>query len=305
MSFKQHAPSSGELLPTFAAGTVIPKLIHQIYFNAQQEMPSVLQENIQKIRAMNPGWEHKVYDDREIADFIATVYGRRVLEYFLRINPSYGAARADLFRYLLMYKRGGVYLDIKSTLIRPLDEVLLPDDVCILSRWRNNSGGPFERWGRHAALKQVGGNEFQQWHIVAAAGHPFLRAVSERVLQNIDRYNPVIHQTGAPGVLWTTGPVPYTLAITSLLPSCKYRLVGGHEELGFVYSIFPPTAFEAHKTIFKHHYSQLTTPVVDVVGVKRVMWLVLGPLQIHVYRRLQRFVDAIERRARRWGFVRT
>ena len=38
---------------------------------------------------------------------------------------------ADVFRYLAVYREGGVYLDVKSTVTCPLDEVLSPDDWAV------------------------------------------------------------------------------------------------------------------------------------------------------------------------------
>ena len=63
-------------------------------------------------------------DDADINEYIGRAYGERLLGEFNRISPSYGATRADFFRYLLLYREGGVYLDIKSSMERPLDEVL-------------------------------------------------------------------------------------------------------------------------------------------------------------------------------------
>ena len=48
------------------------------------------------------------------SNYIRREYGESILSCYLRIDPVYGAARADLFRYLLLYRTGGVYLDIKS-----------------------------------------------------------------------------------------------------------------------------------------------------------------------------------------------
>jgi len=57
---------------------------------------------------MNPGWRHVLHDNAEIQQHIATHFGSDVLEAYNSINPLYGAARADFFRYLLMYQDGGV-----------------------------------------------------------------------------------------------------------------------------------------------------------------------------------------------------
>jgi inositol phosphorylceramide mannosyltransferase catalytic subunit len=296
MFSKRQIPSTSDLLPVFPTGAAIPRIIHQTYADAHESMPFILEENVRKIKALNPGWEHRLYDDDDIAEFIESTYGSRVLDYYQRINVKYGAARADLFRYLLVYRHGGVYLDIKASLEKPLDSVLLPDDVYLLSRWRNRKGEEFEGWGIHNRLRQFGRQEFQQWHIIAAPGHAFLKAVIERVLHNIDCYSPAWDDTGRSGVLGLTGPIAYTLAITPLLDQYPHRLVGSHDELGLVYSVFTAAVWEAHKVVFKYHYTDLTEPVVKVDGIKKLLWQLIGPIQIHVVHRIQHLVDAIARR---------
>jgi mannosyltransferase OCH1-like enzyme len=304
MSSQRKPSSYSDILPVFPAEVAIPKVIHQIYFSPNQKLPPVLRENILRIMALNQGWGHKLYDDLDMAEAIGSIYGPRVLDYYGRINEKYGASRADFFRYLLMYRYGGVYLDIKASLRRPLAEVLHADDVYVLSRWRNKRGEEFERWGRHGRLRSIGGDEFQQWHIIAAPGHPFLRAVIERVLHNIDKYNPVQHQTGRAGVLWLTGPIAYTLAITPLMQHHRHRIVNGHDELGLQYNILGSSTFASHKSLFKYHYSDLADPVTNLTGAKRVLWFFFRPIHIHVICRIERLIEAVARRARRWGFER-
>ena len=301
MPSEKHLDPPSQPIPFFSAGTKIPKIIHQIYFHPHQNLPAVLQENVRAIRGLNPGWEHRLYDDHDMAEFIGRVYGPKVLALYLRINEKYGAARADLFRYLLMYQCGGVYLDIKASVEKPLDSVLLADDVFLLSRWQDSRRGEAftARWGMHGELKSIGGREFQQWHIMAAPGHPFLRAVIEKVLANIENYNPIVHKTGRAGVLWLSGPIAYTLAITPLLPVSAHRLIAGHEELGLIYSIFNSETFRAHRTIFQYHYTELTEPVVALSRARQWLWMFFGPIQIYVFGPARHFFEALMRRARR------
>ena len=44
------------------------------------------------------------------------------MQFYERINPNYGAAKADIFRVLVLHKYGGVYFDIKSK-VDNLDEL--------------------------------------------------------------------------------------------------------------------------------------------------------------------------------------
>lgn len=236
----------------------IPRVIYQTY--PTPEVPSSIQANIDRIQALNPGWQHQLLTDEDVLSFISSEFGPVMRDYYLRIDPAYGAARMDLFRYLLIYARGGVYLDVKSTLTRPLDDVLLAGDRYLLSRWQGCGEDRHESWGMHEELASIGKAEFQQWHVIAAAGHPFLRAVIERVLYNIDHYVPSVHGVGKDGVLRLTGPIAYTQAIMRLIKYQPHRLVRSFTDLGLRYSIYEQE--DRHVRIFKTHYSLLRTPVV-------------------------------------------
>lgn len=249
------------------AGRYVPKLLHQTYHT--RDLPAPLTEAVERTRAANPGWEHRLYDDADIVDFISTEYGQDIRDIYLGIHHKYGAARADLFRYLLMYRRGGVYLDIKSRPNKALDDVLRPDDTYVLSQWH---GERFAGMGMgvHRALREIEGTEYQQWHIVAAPGHPFLKNVIENVLRNLSIYNPGIHGVGKTGVLAVTGPIAYTLAIHPLLGFHSHRFANSAEDLGFDYNLFMTGRnSSAHAGMFRWHYSALKEPLVAVSPVQR------------------------------------
>ncbi len=230
------AVASIDWIPIFPAGNVIPKILHQIYFS-DNAMPENLANNIASLQIMNPEWDYRLYDMDRIIDFIIAHYGKRMLSYFLRINPKYGAVKADLFRYLLMYQCGGVYLDIKSTLSQPLNAIIKSDDHYLISHWRNKEGETFHRWGMHDEVDFTGAGELQQWHIIAQPGHPFLKAVIERIVSNIDQYKSDPNGVGFYGVMRLTSGIPYTLAIWPLLEQYPHRFVDSQFELGLVYSI--------------------------------------------------------------------
>ncbi|MBK7284312.1 MAG: hypothetical protein IPI83_08030 [Sphingomonadales bacterium] len=128
----------------------IPRIIHQTYPGTA--LPEALRDNVADLVSANPGWDHRLYDDQAIERFISDYYPREVLAAYLRIRPEYGAARADLFRYLAIYRLGGVYLDMKSRFIRPIDEVTDGDEGIVLAQWRNGGGGTHQGFGLHEEL---------------------------------------------------------------------------------------------------------------------------------------------------------
>jgi hypothetical protein len=174
-----------------------------------------------------------------------------------------------------MYKCGGVYLDVKSSISAPLDSFLLEDDTYIISQWKNKKNEEFEGWGLHYDVKDIQGGEFQQWHIIAAPGHPFLRAVIQRVLTNIDLYLPSLHGVGKNGVLRLTGPTAYTLAISPLLKSYSHRIITSEMPFPLKYSIYD---YDSHISVFKAHYSSLSSPVVKISRTRQAISEVVGGL---------------------------
>lgn len=241
----------------------IPKIVHQT-FHEPLALPEVLRTTRLQLQRQNPHWEFRLYSDDDCFDFIRAHYATSVLAAYNAINPIYGAARADFFRYLLLYKMGGVYMDIKSSAVWSLDRVV-SDSAYLLSHWDNRVGEPHQGWGMH--FRDLPRGEFQQWHIACEPGHPFLKAVIEQVLHNIKHYTVEIFGVGGKGVLTTTGPIAYTMGVFRVMSQLQgnYRLVDTHHELGLCYSVYEVAGVsgghQAHVSR-RVHYSQITDPVV-------------------------------------------
>lgn len=246
-------------LPQFDATWRIPRIIHQTC--SSLDLPPPLQDNINQLKSANPQWDHRLYDDCARQGLIARTYGDEVLAVYRLINPAYGPARADLFRYLAIYACGGVYIDIKSYFSRPIDNGVAETDAFILSQWDNLPGGSHPGSGLHRELNAVPGGEFQQWHVIACPGHPFLRAVIAKALSNIQRYRPWRGGVGRIGVLRLTGPIAYTEAIFPLLELYPHRRIRDEAEIDLHYSI---GGNYDHHSVFKQHYSRLTSSVVQM-----------------------------------------
>jgi hypothetical protein len=233
----------------------IPKIIHQT-FPARRDMPDFLSENARKLQVMNPGWQYRLYEDADCARFIRDNYDEATERLFQAIHPHYGAARADFFRYLLLYRLGGVYLDIKSGCNVPLDSIIKKDDEFLLSHWRDPKDGYHPAFGVTA--------ELQQWHIMARAGHPFLAAVIARVSENLRQYDPLRQGVGKRAVLQVTGPIAYTRAIAPLLQVHPHRFFEA-EAMGVTYSVTPIR----HDRVFRKHYSKQTRPLLRFAAVHK------------------------------------
>jgi mannosyltransferase OCH1-like enzyme len=265
-------------IPALPVGNTIPKIIHQTYFSAK--LPEAIQANVDSLRALNPDWEYRFYDDADIDAYVKKNYPN-LFSTFKKLNPAYGAAMADFFRYLVMYKEGGVYLDIKSSMSKPLNEIVKPDDQYVLSYWKNDVGDEMENIGKYVDIPDPLG-EFQQWYIITVAGHPFLKSVIETVSHNVENYNPFLNHGGHLGTFRVTGPIAYTLAILPLLNQYPHRFERSNHDIGLIYNIFAKVPTHNHHFLYKTHYSKLKQPLVTPSK-----WL--APL-VHVFLPIRNFM---------------
>jgi inositol phosphorylceramide mannosyltransferase catalytic subunit len=169
----------------------IPKTIYQTY--KTNKLPALTRWHIMRMKSRNPSYDYRFYDDQMVDDFIRDEFDPEVFELYKRINI--GAAKADFFRYAVLFKKGGVYLDIDSLFLKSLDEIILPDDSAIISL------------GSHKM-------NYIQWALFFEAGHPFLKKTLELMLANLreNKYPYDVHRM--------TGPTVYSEAITACLKEC-------------------------------------------------------------------------------------
>lgn len=234
------------ILPTFPEGQSIPKHIWRIFITQGTKkvpLPEIAIQTEQTLRELNPEYEITMVDNQFVEPFIRENYGDIVWDYYLRIDPSYGAVRADFLRYLILYKEGGIYTDLKISVSKPFRDTILESDRLLLSHWDNLPGEEHEGWGHLEGLESIPRGEYIMGVIIAAPGHPFLREVILEVMRNIDTYNPYIHNTGFSGTLWLTGPVLYTLVAKRMQEdgslgkdSLNWREVSFAHDLGIAYT---------------------------------------------------------------------
>lgn len=228
-----------------------------------------IRTSIQALVQRNRDWNVVVFSDEKQQAFIRTHYSKEFLDHYLAINPRYGAARADFFRYLAIYKAGGVYLDIKSACLLPLDTLITPQDSLLLAQWDNQVGRKYAYWGLWPELWNVPGGEYVNWFFAATTKHPILLEVISQIIHNIQNYTPTTENLGRPGILRTTGPIAWTQALSTALrrqgQQQGARIINSGDH-GLIYSIFDlgdQAGGQAnHRGAFQHHYSNSAEPVV-------------------------------------------
>lgn len=250
----------------------IPRKIWQTTKDRHNVSPE-LAGCVETLKSMNPEWAHQLFDDEAQRTFLESVCSDRFMRAYDRIQPSHGAARADMFRYVIAFLHGGAYMDLKAGTTRPLEEILRPDDRFILSQWDNGPDGLFPGIGERRELRDIQGGEFEQWFTIAVPGHPFLAEVLERVLDNVESYDPFEVGHGGVGILNVYGPNAYTRAIHRIRGQHPHRMICAWHE-GLRYTQFE--CLEAHRNFDKFHYHRVELAPVTSVGLT-------GPARVRYY----------------------
>lgn len=240
----------------------IPKNLFQTA-RSYDALPDEIKSNIHRLKDQNPDWTYRFFDDGEVKAYLKKHLSASDWDLVEQVNPRYGVVLADLFRYLVIYHEGGVYLDVKSTAQLPLTGALDLDCSFVISQWPNKVGQPYVGYGLHPELADVPGGEFQQWNLIAAPGHAFLKAVIRQVIENIRNYTPGRFGTDAYGVLRLSGPIAFTRAIYPLLEHFPYTVVNV-ADWGIHYSLYSEEggSRQKHQSTLPGHYSRVKEPIV-------------------------------------------
>jgi mannosyltransferase OCH1-like enzyme len=88
----------------------VPLHIYQVWHDLK-EMPTSVKESIQHIKDQNPEFEHHLYDEKKCRKYLEDNFSKRIVNAYDKVVAH--ALKADLWRYCILYKKGGIYLDSK------------------------------------------------------------------------------------------------------------------------------------------------------------------------------------------------
>jgi len=106
-------------------GKRIPQVLYKTGPTMENgKLSDSLQDLFASIRAQNPEYEIRFFNDEQSRMFIQKHFSNRVLDAYDALVPK--AYKADLWRYCVLYKNGGVYGDLTQKYISPLRELVDP-----------------------------------------------------------------------------------------------------------------------------------------------------------------------------------
>lgn len=160
-------------------GVKIPKKIWQTNFSEKCTLPMYL--NFKHNRSLSSDFEYHYVSTEERDEYVKKHASKRIYSAFKRLTD--GAAQADLWRLLVLYNEGGVYMDIDATLVKQLSLSLSTNEQVFI----RNSGG------------------FTNFFLATIPKSNLFLECLEKVVRNIENYdaneNKTVFDVTGPGAL--------------------------------------------------------------------------------------------------------
>ena len=148
---------------------MIPKKIFQTFEHI--DFSPEFQKLIDDWKIENPEYEYQIYDKTQREEFIKNNFSNEIFNAYQRIKP--GAFKSDLWRYCILHKYGGFYIDIDTVCLGSLN-MFMSDDIDFVAAIDLNLGD-------------------LEYHSVANAfigctpEHPVIDACIQRVISIVDK----------------------------------------------------------------------------------------------------------------------
>ena len=236
LKFLDYKTKEGDFnLPTFKEEKEIPKIIHRNYGLKDGKTDLENYKFIFKeTERIDPEMkEELLFGREEMEKFILEYYNQEVLDTINLINPRYAACVSDILRLLVIYAKGGVYMDIKTQVIDKISDDLERCQGKMIVSYFCSIPFIFSGWSR---LPPYG--EISNWFFAAPKGHPVVKECILQGLTNIreaykekEKYN-----EGNSFILSMTGPHMITPVIKNSKNYDKVEIVPSLSMTKFILS---------------------------------------------------------------------
>ena len=99
----------------------IPRILHQIWYQGEAQMPDKFRRFSEGWRANHPDWSFHLWNEATMRDFMADNH-----PWFLPVYDGYpfNIQRIDAVRYFILNTMGGVYVDADIESLKPIDTLV-------------------------------------------------------------------------------------------------------------------------------------------------------------------------------------
>jgi mannosyltransferase OCH1-like enzyme len=174
---------------------LIPRTIYQTF--KTNKVSANMFYAVQTWLQFNPEYSYEFYDDQRQEEYVRNFDCEGLNFTNEELNKAYDsikipAGKADIWRYLIIYKNGGVYVDIDTICQVPLSQYVNPDDTIVtgITGWLyGNKINPNARETGRLILKWY--HLFYQCYLIYTPQNPFIKTTLEACIQAVNTRTPI------------------------------------------------------------------------------------------------------------------
>ncbi len=184
----------------------IPKIIHQIWLGSP--LPKRFKKYQKSWLIHHPGWRYKLWTDADIKNF---TWSNQKSKKLFDDAQNYGE-KSDILRYELLYRYGGLYIDVDFECLKPFDNLHCCYDF-------------------YTGISNTASLELNNALIGSAAGHPIMK----RCIEDLEDTG---SKTDLMAIIERTGPLYFTRCFLNYAQEADKKM---HEKIiAFPQSFFYP-----------------------------------------------------------------
>lgn len=168
------------------------------------------------LRARNPDLHFLLFDAARRDAYMAEHWSDHPIGRIYQ-RARFGVMRADIFRYCVIFDRGGFYLDINKLIMKPLRQFLSEGSDGLISfeqNWCQIPASP------EAARQLLHPDRYiVQWCFGFRPGHSLLKAMIENICHYAPAFEQQIYETPGEAIRSLTGPGLFTQTVRSFMGS--------------------------------------------------------------------------------------
>lgn len=230
------------------------KHIHQIWLQGKDEIPEKFNSNIEQIKNLHPDWKYTLWDDLEIIRLLRSTdnnnsFDKSLIKIYYQLQHLH--QKVDFARYVILYKYGGIYVDMDAKNIKSLDNIIskYEDYEIIVCKLNLNSIENYITTGSNTTINNG--------VIISKKNSMFLKKLIQKIIDDHE-CNGWIRSIKVFCINDTTGPKRFTQAIYDYSKQSKFT--NDHRVKILDYEYFEPCVVQdcniTENTYFIHHHER-------------------------------------------------
>ena len=183
----------------------IPPVVYQTW--ETKSFGKTHHRELLRFRALNPQLAFVLYDTTEMNAYMATHWGEHPIHAIFQ-NCRHPPMAVDIFRYCILFERGGFYFDINKGIDAPIVSFLQAgaEGLVTFEHIDEVITPPLALYDQ----LDFPDNLVAQWGIGFRAGHPFLGRLIDNICAYYPRFRGRAFPTPKMGIIALTGPGMFT-----------------------------------------------------------------------------------------------